>query len=349
MRYMKRIMTLFLTIVLTLSFVGCSKTSNETNDNKSADSKKFEGTTLNVSLAYGGAENTFEEFTKKTGIKVEYVSMSTGEALAKIKAENGNTTNDIWFGGGVDSYIAARDLGYLESYTSKEADKINDKYKEKDGYYTGLALVPVGFIVNEEILKEKNLEAPTTWQDLSDPKYKDEIIVADPAISGTNYAMVSGIIQAWGEEKAWDYFSKLNENVSFYAKSGGEPLQKVRAGEYGIGIVALTGGAYGAEGENPVKVISPEDVIPWTPAPIGIFANSKNKEAAKALVDYYLSEEGQKSLREADPRLMANSSVSAPEVMKDIDTNKLVNLDLELMGKDRDKILEKWNIIKGDK
>jgi iron(III) transport system substrate-binding protein len=346
---MKKISALFLTVILALSFIGCSKPATEGKDSTKANEKKFEGTTLKISLAYGGAEKTFEKFTKKTGIKVEYVSMSTGEGLAKLKAENGNTTNDVWFGGGVDSYIAGRDLGYLDAYISKEADKINPQYKEKNGYYTGLALVPVGFIVNNDILKEKNLEAPKTWADLADPKYKDEIIVADPAISGTNYAMVSGLIQAWGEDKAWDYFKKLNDNVSFYAKSGGEPQQKVVAGEYAIGIVALTGSVYEAEKDKPVKVIAPQDLIPWTPAPIGIFKNSKNKEAAKVLVDYYLSAEGQEVLREADPRVMARSDVKAPEVMKAVDTNKLVKLDLELMGKDRDKILGKWKTVKGAK
>lgn len=72
-------------------------------------------------LAYGGAEAAFDAFTEKTGIKVEYVEISTGKALAQLQAENGNTTADIWFGGGVDSYISATDLGYLEQYVSPEA------------------------------------------------------------------------------------------------------------------------------------------------------------------------------------------------------------------------------------
>lgn len=57
-------------------------------------------------------------------------------------------------------------------------------YRDKDGYWTGLALVPAGFLVNNDVLKEKGLEAPKTWEDLADPKYKDEIIMASPAISG---------------------------------------------------------------------------------------------------------------------------------------------------------------------
>lgn len=349
---MKKILTLFLTIVLALSLVGCSKTealNPEKADEQKTTEKPFEGTTLNVLLAYGGAEKSFEEFTKQTGIKVEYIEMSTGEALAKLQAEEGKTTADIWFGGGVDSYISARDLGYLESYKSPEVADINPQYCDKDGNYSGLALVPAGFIVNNDILKEKGLEAPKTWEDLADPKYKGEVIMANPAISGTNYAIVSGLIQALGEEKAWDYFKRLNENIDFYAKGGGEPLEKTAAGEFGIGVVAITGSTYETGETNPTSVVYPEDIIPWTPAPIAIFKNTKNIDAAKVFVDWYLSQEGQTVLKEADARIMARDDVDAPEVMKDLDKSKLIDFDLELMGSSRTAILEKWGALVGDK
>lgn len=139
----------------------------ETEAEAAADDRAYEGTTLNVMLAYGGAEKSFDAFTEKTGIKVEYVEISTGKALAQMQAENGNTTADVWFGGGVDSYISAAELGYLEQYESPEAETIDAGYRDKDGYWTGLALVPAGFLVNNDVLKEKGLEAPKPgkiWQ-----------------------------------------------------------------------------------------------------------------------------------------------------------------------------------------
>ena len=45
----------------------------KTETEASADDRAYEGTTLNVMLAYGGAEKSFDAFTEKTGIKVEYV------------------------------------------------------------------------------------------------------------------------------------------------------------------------------------------------------------------------------------------------------------------------------------
>ena len=326
-----------------------SSEAETTKAETEAAEKPYEGTTLNVMLAYGGAEAAFDAFTEKTGIKVEYVEISTGKALAQLQAENGNTTADIWFGGGVDSYISATDLGYLEQYVSPEAEAINPAYSDADGYWTGLALVPAGFLVNNDVLAEKNLEAPKTWEDLADPKYKGEIIMASPAISGTQYAILNGTIQAYGEEKGWEVWKGINENVDFYAQGGGEPGPKCVAGEFGIAVLAMTGGTFAMEAEYPVTAVYPEDMIPWTPAPIAIFKNSQNKDAAKVFVDYFLSKEGQEALREADARIMARGDVAIPEAIGTVDTEKLIDQDVLLFGSQREALLEKWAAMVGEK
>ena len=324
-------------------------TAAETTEAEKEADKPFEGTTLNVMLAYGGADASFDAFTEKTGIKVEYVEISTGKALAQLQAENGNTTADVWFGGGVDSYISAKELGYLEQYESPEAEAINPAYRDKDGYWTGLALVPAGFLVNNDVLKEKNLEVPKTWEDLTKPEYKGEIIMASPAISGTQYAILNGTLQAYGEEKGWEVWKGINENVDFYAQGGGEPGPKCAAGEFGIAVLAMTGGTFAMEDEDPVTAVYPEDMIPWTPAPIAIFKSSENKDAAKVFVDYYLSKEGQEALREADSRVMARGDVDVPAEIGNVDSTKLIDQDVALFGSQREELLEKWEALAGDK
>ncbi len=324
-------------------------TAAETTAAEKEADKPFEGTTLNVMLAYGGADASFDAFTEKTGIKVEYVEISTGKALAQLQAENGNTTADVWFGGGVDSYISAKELGYLEQYESPEAEAINPAYRDKDGYWTGLALVPAGFLVNNDVLKEKNLEVPKTWEDLTKPEYKGEIIMASPAISGTQYAILNGTLQAYGEEKGWEVWKGINENVDFYAQGGGEPGPKCAAGEFGIAVLAMTGGTFAMEDEYPVTAVYPEDMIPWTPAPIAIFKSSENKDAAKVFVDYYLSKEGQEALREADARVMARGDVDVPAEIGNVDSSKLIDQDVALFGSQREELLEKWEALAGDK
>ena len=77
--------------------------------------------------------------------------MSSGEVLSKLQAENGKPSADVWFGGGLDSFITAKNKGLLEQYISPEMKEVPLKYRDKDGYWSGVSLVLVGFMVNNAI------------------------------------------------------------------------------------------------------------------------------------------------------------------------------------------------------
>lgn len=304
---------------------------------------------LKVVAAYGNKEKIFQEFTKETGIKVEFLDLSSGEVLSRIQAEGEKPSADIWFGGGIDSFIAAKDRNLLEKYESKEVKYINPEYRDFDGYWSGVSLVLVGFMTNNELLKEKNLPTPKIWKDLANPLYKDEVMMANPAISGTNYAMVNGIIQGMGEKEAWLYFKELNNNVPFLAKRGGEPPKKVASGEFALAVIPMSGEFISMEGKYPVTTIYPEDMIPWVPAGMAIFKNAENLDEAKAFVDWALSKKGQEFIRDQDPRMMVRNDIEIPKSIKNIDKSKLIKIDIEALGKNREEILKKWNDQFGNK
>lgn len=357
---MKKALQIMLILALLVSLVACGGDSGEEEvmgheeveeakvEEEQDQDRPFEGTVLELSVAYGGAEGSFDGFTEETGIEIEWVSVSTGAKLSQLQAEEGETTTDIWFGGGVDSYFAARDLGYLYQYESPEFANIDDKYLDPEGYFGALSLVPFGFIVNEELIEDLGLDMPEKWEDLMDPQYSGEIIMADPSISGGQYAILSSLIQVMGEEEAWEFWEAVNENVDFYAQSGGEPQQKVAAGEFAIGLTAIHGQTFGLMETAPVVGVFPAEHIPWIPAPIAIFEHSENKEAAKVLVDWYLSEYGQEQLMEADARIMANGKVAPPVEMDTLSMDQLIDFDLERMGREREEILGKWKRVIGE-
>lgn len=304
---------------------------------------------LKVVAAYGGKEKIFQQFTKDTGITVDFIDMSSGEVLSKLQAEKGKPSADVWFGGGIDSFISAKNKGLLEQYVSPEMKEVPLKYRDKEGYWSGVSLVLVGFMTNDEILKEKKLKAPKTWEDLTSPQYKDEIIMANPAISGTNYAMVSGLIQGMGKEKAWKYFEKLNENIPFFAKRGGEPPNKVATGEFAVAIIPMSGEFILMEEKYPVTTHYPEDMIPWVPAGMAIFKNAENMDSAKKFVDWALSQKGQEFIRDQDPRAMVRVGVKTPDSIKNIEMNKLIDINIEELGNEREVILKEWNDKFGNK
>lgn len=342
---MKKFTSIFLIItMLIVALSGCTSTNNEQavdEDTQVVEESSIEGSTLTVVAAYGGKEDIFAAFTDDTGVKVEFLDMSSGEVLARTEAEGGKPMADVWFGGGADSFIVAGEKGLLEDYVSDEEQFVDDKYKG-DNYWTGISLVTAGFMVNTEILEEKGIEAPRTWQDLLKPEYKDEIAMADPAISGTNYAVVNSILQSMGEEEGWAYLEALNENIPFYFQRGGEPPNKVAAGEMAVGIIPMSGEFVAMEDKFPVITIYPEDGIPWVPAGLAIFRNAENLEAAKAFVDWALSARGQEIIRDMDPRVMVRNDVAIPELMSNINLDNLMGIDLLKFGAQREEILERW-------
>ena len=296
---------------------------------------------LMMFAAYGGKDEIFSEFKKDTGITVEYLSMSSGEVLSRVRAEKGKPIGDVWFGGGVDSFIAAKADGLLEQYVPKGAQAIPAQFRDKDGYWTGVSLVTVSFIVNREVCREKGVEIPQTWQDLLNPAFKGEILMSNPSISGTAYTILTGILQTMGVEKGWEYLDKLNTQIPYYAKRGSEPPKKAALGEVMVGLSPGTYEELAKEG-YPVTGVLPKDGTPWWPAPAAIFKGTKRLKEAKAFMDWCTSRKGQEILKKYCVRVPARSDVNPPEILSDIKEANLMTIDFEKAGKERDALVKKW-------
>lgn len=325
-----------------------SKESTKTEE-KAGDAKKFEGKTLNVVATSDKYVKLFDKFTEKTGAKVEFLSMSSGEVLSRAKAE-GKAMADVWFGGGIDAFMKAKSDDMLEKYQSEALKQIPDDYKDKDGYWLSKGITVVGFLANNEVLKSKNLEVPKTWDELADPKYKGEVIMSDPSISGTNYAAVKGLLDKYGEEKGWDYLSKLNDNISFYGKRGKDPQEKTAQGEFAIGIIPVDKMAFDTAKDNNLTVVYPEDGIAWVPEGVAIFKDSENADVAKAFVDFMLGEKAQGMIAEIDGKDSNQLIVSGIEGLDlGLPKDKLIKEDLSTFGSMREEVLNRFKELAGDK
>lgn len=293
----------------------------------------------------------FDQFTADTGVKVEVLSMSSGEVLSKLRAEGGTPSADLWFGGGIDAFMGAKDDGLLEQVTFDAAADLDPTYKDADGYWYSKGITIVGFLVNNTLLEELGLEAPQTWADLLDSQYAGEIIMSNPAVSGTNYAVVNALLQTMGEEEGWAYFEGLNENIAYYSKRGSDPSNKVISDEYAIGITYLDGTIDALVEEYDVTAIYPTDGIPWVPEGVAVFKNAENVEAAKYFVEWlFSSDEHLTQLAEIDQKTgvkIIKPDMTGVEV--NYDTSILMTEDLSLFGSEREDILARFETLMGDK
>lgn len=177
-----------------------------------------------------------EEFQKSSGITVKQIaSGDAGELTNKLVLTKSNPIADLAFG--IDSTFASRALseGVFAPYASPEASKGAQRY-QVDG--TGrLHAVDVGDVcLNIDPAKLGGVE-PTSYEDLVDPKFKDKLVVENPATSSPGLAFLLGTIAKFGENGWQEYWTKLKANgvkvvsgweeaynQEFSAKGGTRPI-----------------------------------------------------------------------------------------------------------------------------
>ena len=309
------------------------------------------GKTLKVLCTNESYKALFDKFTAEVGAPVEFVSMSSGEVLSKLKAEGGKPAADLWFGGGIDSFMSAADSGLLEKVDFDRASSFADGFKSPDNYWFSKGATVVGFIVNNDILAEIGADAPKSWADLTKPVFKDEIMMSSPAVSGTNYAAVAALLQTMGEDKGWEYLSQLNDNIPFYTKRGSDPSTRVAAGEAAVGITYIDNTLDDILADGTLDIVYPEEGMPYIPDGVAAFAGADDVEDAKLFIEWlFSSDENLKTLADIDKKttmLLALPDVSG--LTLDFDTSQLMNEDLSKFGSAREATLAKWDEVTSGK
>lgn len=334
---MKKIKWLFLLLATVVVFTTIPLVACGTGTEELKEEEKI----LSMYVAYGNPEKIAAEFEKDTGIKVELITMSSGEVITRLRAESANPQTDVWFGGGSDAFIQAKDEGIIQSYQSPDASKVDSAFKDAEGYWTGVSLVVVGLVVNKNRLASKGIEIPESWADLADPKYKNELIASNPTKSGTAYTTVSGLLQSLGEEAGWEFLDRMYANIPYLEQSGSGPVTKATQGEFAIGIAP---DPHNTPRENPdanLACVFPSDgVLAW-PSPVAIVTGAKHPNNARRFVDWCLSDRGQFVLMEASPRVPV-TAVTPIEGVPSLSDLNLIPYDVLKWGNERTRVLEEF-------
>jgi iron(III) transport system substrate-binding protein len=286
-----------------------------------------------------------KEFEKQTGIKTEFVRMSSGETLARVRAEKDNMTASVWYGGPVDAFVAANEEGLLEPYVSPEAVNIPDNFKDKNGIWTGIYVGYLGFVGNKKLLKEIGVEMPQSWADLLNPKLKSEIVTAHPGSSGTAYTMLATIIQLKGEKDGLEYMKKLHDQIRQYTKSGTAPGTMVGMGETAIGITFLHDAIkYRKEGYEDIIISAPSEGTGFEIGGVAILKNGPDQVSAKIFVDWVLTAKTQEIGQTVGSyQFLTNKDANNPAEGKEIEKAKLIDYDFQWAGKSRKELLDKFS------
>jgi iron(III) transport system substrate-binding protein len=286
-----------------------------------------------------------QEFEEKFGITVNYVRMSSGESLARIRAEKDNPQFDIWWGGPIDSFVAAKGEGLLEAYDSPNYGNLLDpaKYKDPDNHYVGIYVGSLGFCTNTDWLAENpGVEPPASWDDLLKPEFKGQVLVAHPSTSGTSYTALATILQIKGEDAGWEFLNKYADQMLQFTKSGAAPAKFVGQGEAAVGIVFSHDIVHEIEDNNlPLALSFAAEGTGYEIGGMGIIKGAAHLDAAQKWFDWAITAE----MQQLGPKYHAYQAptvkgveLSHPELLE----VNLIDYDFEWAGSNKKAFVDKF-------
>ena len=292
------------------------------------------------------ARPMFEEFEKATGIKVNFVRFSSGEALARVIAEKNNPRVDVLFGGPVETHAAGIKEGVFESYKPPTFDKLAPRFRHPDGQWVAIADDPLVFMTSNKFLKDNNLAAPASWNDLLNPAYKNMLQMADARTSGTAVTRIFSVLEVNGrdEAKAFDYMKKLRPNIQLYTKSGGGGTLPVGLGQAGGGIFFIVDALDTKAKGYDVTISFPKEGIGTAAEAIALIKGAKNPVQAKRLIDWAASP----AMQSLFAKYKINFVPSHPDVAVEpslaavLKGAKIFPIDADYAGANRKRVVDRW-------
>jgi len=226
-------------------------------------------------------------FAAETGTAVRIFQGTTGQVMARLQAEETNPQADVVISA---SWGSARDLherGLLLEYLSPNAATVPDDLKHSHYAAQGVSALAIAWNT------KSGTPRPDEWADLAAAPFAGLVTMPDPAQSGAALDLVAGLEAARGEE-AWKLLARLTANGMIVPGPNAAALNPVLQGAKAAVFGAVDYIAYGraAAGES-IEVIVPASGTVIAPRPMMILATTSKPDAAKAFVDYVLSEKGQ--------------------------------------------------------
>jgi iron(III) transport system substrate-binding protein len=278
-------------------------------------------------------------FEEEFGVDTNYVRLSSGEALARLRAGASAPEFSVWWGGPADGFVAAGAEDLLEAYVSPNAEGIAEEQKDPDGVWTGVYVGALGFCSNTAVLEELGVEAPTAWDDLLDPALQGQVAMAHPASSGTAYtAFYTQVTRLGGEDQAIEYMKELHPNILQYTSSGAAPAEMAGRGEVAVSVVFSHDCVRNIDaGFSDLEVSFPEEGTGYEIGGVGVIANAPEPNAAKAWVDWSLEASTQEigAAEAASFQLPTNPDAAVDERSVNLDEVTLVEYDFQAAGEAR--------------
>jgi putative spermidine/putrescine transport system substrate-binding protein len=228
------------------------------------------------------------------GYDIPFDNKNSGQALSQLIAEKSNPVADVVYYG-VNFGMKAKVADVVEPYQPKGSDQVPAGLKDADGAWTTIHSGTLGLFINKDALAGKPI--PACWKDLLKPDYKGMVGYLDPSSAAVGYVGAVAVNIALGGADgdftpAVNFFKDLHKNQPIVPKQ--TSYARVVSGEIPI-LFDYDFNAYRAKyGEtgNFAFVIPCEGTVVF-PYVTSLVKNAPDKDKAKKVLDYFLSDKGQ--------------------------------------------------------
>lgn len=194
-----------------------------------------------VVAGYGGSfenvlrKEVFPAFEKKHNVKIDYVAGNSTNTIARLQAQKGNQEVDVAIVDDGPMYRAIA-AGFCAPIKGLKKNELYSNAIFKDDKAVGLGYVATGLMYNKKYFADKGWPAPTSWNDLADPKFKGLVVI--PPLNNTYglQAVIQFARAGGGGEKNIDpgfaaFKNKVGPNVLVYEPSPGKMTELFSSGQ----------------------------------------------------------------------------------------------------------------------
>jgi iron(III) transport system substrate-binding protein len=287
-------------------------------------------------------ENLGRAFTARyPGIKVNVVRTTAQVAFQRLNQDlkAGTPACDVFSSTDLAHYLDLKRRKLLTKFIPAAVSQIDPRLQnvDPDGYYHTSSVFMMGLIYNTQ--KVQTAAAPTSWADLTDPKWRGLASVAHPGFSGAAGAWCIEMRKLYGDS----WFQKLADNKPQVGRSTIDTVTTVTSGERSISAGPTNLAAMMAAKGNPLKNLAPKEGAVLIISPSAVMADSRHPNAAKLFMEWYLGSDDVERLVIADYGVpLRTGAKPLPGVLGLGDGKKELTAKASEMVQDLPHVVELW-------
>ncbi|HKL58046.1 MAG TPA: thiamine ABC transporter substrate binding subunit [Sphaerochaeta sp.] len=293
---------------------------------------------------WGPGPSIVTEFEAKTGIRVNLVSAGDAiEMLIKVRGEKHTPLADVVVGITDDMAAKAYEANMFEPYESPALASI-PSFLQFDPLFRLLPFDYGNFAFVYDSEKLSPAMIPTSLHDLTDPKYKNKVLLIDPRTSSVGLGLLLWTIEVYGEEGYLSWWEAMKSNALTITEGWSSAYGLFTEGEAPLVLSYTTSPVYHVTYEESTRYRSAlfTEGHSTTIEGVGLLASSKKKDAAKLFIDFLLTD-AQLDVATANSMYPVHSETVLPPAFDWAPKpEKSLSLDALAIEKNLDRWLTEW-------